>query len=77
MKDINDVQELQLELIKRASFNLFDGKKVVEDLEQVGSQGYNVENTLLEEVRSIRVEPDSNIGVLEVQTIHCFQHKKR
>lgn len=34
VKEINEVQKLQFELMKKAAFNLFDGSKVVSDLEE-------------------------------------------
>jgi hypothetical protein len=34
MKKINDIQQLQFELMKRASFNEFDGDRVVRSLEE-------------------------------------------
>lgn len=37
VEEINPVQKLQLELMRMASFNYFDGGKVVDDL--VGNKG--------------------------------------
>jgi len=34
VKEINEVQKLQFELMKKATFNLFNGSKVVADLEE-------------------------------------------